>query len=86
MPGATVALSTGDTIIGAANPVGYQTGGAGSLVLGNVFAGSIGNDILTSKSMVLPDYIVTQGGADKITLAAGHTGEDHVAFYAAKGT
>jgi hypothetical protein len=84
-PAATAALSLGDTIIGAANPVGYQTGGAGSLVLGNVFAGSIGNDNLTSKSMVLPDYIITNGGADKITLAAGHTGADHVGFYAAAG-
>lgn len=84
-PAATVAQSLGDTIIGAANPVGYQTGGAGSLVLGNVFAGSIGNDILTSKSMNLPDYIITNGGADKITLAAGHTGADHVGFYAAAG-
>lgn len=83
--GATVALSTGDTIIGAANPVGYQTGGAGSLALGNVLAGSIGNDIITSKSMTLPDYIITEGGADKITLAAGHTGADQVGFYAAAG-
>ena len=31
VPGATVALSTGDVIKGATNPVGYQTGGGGSL-------------------------------------------------------
>jgi hypothetical protein len=79
------ALGLGDTIIGAANPVGYQTGGGASLVLGDVLVGSIGNDTITSKSMVLPDYIVTEGGADKITLAAGHTGADHVGFYAAAG-
>ena len=85
VPGASVALSTGDTIIGAENPVGYQTGGAGSLVLGNVLVGSIGNDIIISKSLTLPDYIITEGGADKITLAAGHTGADHVGFYAAAG-
>lgn len=83
--GATPALSIGDTIIGAANPVGYQTGGVGSLVLGDVLVGSLGNDNITSKSMVLPDYIITEGGADKITLAAGHTGADHVGFYAAAG-
>jgi len=90
VPGATVALSTGDTITGAANPVGYQTAGPGAfnpgnLVLGNVLAGSIGNDTLTSKSLNLPDYIVTEGGADKVTLAASHTGADHVGFYAANG-
>jgi hypothetical protein len=65
--------------------VGYQTGGAGSLALGNVLAGSIGNDTIISKSMTLPDYIITEGRADKITLAAGHTGADHVGFYAAAG-
>jgi hypothetical protein len=54
-------------------------------VLGDVLVGSIGNDTITSKSMVLPDYIVTEGGQDKITLAAGHTGADHVGFYAAAG-
>ena len=85
VPGASVALSTGDIIRGAANPVGYQTGDAGSLVLGNVLIGSIGNDTIISKSLTLPDYILTEGGADNITLAAGHTGADHVSFYAAAG-
>jgi hypothetical protein len=82
--GATPVLSVGDTIIGAANPVGYQTA-VGGLVLGDVLVGSLGNDNITSKSMALPDYIITEGGADKITLAAGHTGADHVGFYAAAG-
>ena len=35
--------------------------------------------------MTLPDYVFTEGGADTITLAAGHTGADHVAFYAGNG-
>ena len=85
VPGATVALSTGDTIIGAANPVGYQTGGAGALCSGTCWLARLATTSITSKSMTLPDYIVTQGGADKITLAAGHTGADHVGFYAANG-
>ena len=54
----------------------------GAVTIGNILGGSIGNDIITSKSLTLPDYIFTDGGADKITLAAGHTGADHVAFYA----
>ena len=80
--GATVALSQGDSILGAASPVGVTLGG---IKVGDVLAGSPGNDIITSNSMTLPDYIVTNGGADKITLAAGHAGVDHVGFYDANG-
>ena len=71
--------SAGNVITGAANPVGLNVG---AVTIGNILGGSIGNDIITSKSLTLPDYIFTDGGADKITLAAGHTGADHVAFYA----
>jgi hypothetical protein len=72
----------GDTILGATNPVGFKIGGA---TVGNVFAGSPGNDTLTSNSLTLPDYIVTNGGKDTINLAAGHTGADHIGFYNANG-
>ena len=71
--------SAGNVITGAANPVGINIG---AVTIGNILGGSIGNDIITSKSLTLPDYIFTDGGADKVTLAAGHTGADHVAFYA----
>ena len=71
--------SAGNVITGAANPVGINIG---AVTIGNIIGGSIGNDIITSKSLTLPDYIFTDGGGDKITLAAGHTGADHVAFYA----
>jgi hypothetical protein len=71
--------SGGNLITGAANPVGHT---AGAVTIGNILGGSIGNDIITSKSLSLPDYIFTDGGADQITLAAGHTGADHVAFFA----
>src|SRR5262249_20132983 len=63
----------GVTITGASSPIGFDVFGAGFKV-GNVLIGSYGNDTLTSKSMTAPDYLVTNGGSDKITLAAGHTG------------
>jgi len=68
---ATVAASTGDTI-------------TGSTTASNVLIGSIGNDKLTgntSTSPTAPDTIVTNGGADAITLGAGHTAADHVDVY-----
>jgi hypothetical protein len=71
------ASSAGDVITGAANPVGVN-----GITAGNFLGGSIGNDIITSKSITLPDFIFTDGGADTITLAPGHTGADQVAFYA----
>jgi hypothetical protein len=74
------ATSKGDVITGAANPTGII--GPSAFNIGNIIGGSIGNDNITSMSLTLPDYIFTDGGADKITLAAGHTGADHVAFYA----
>jgi len=74
----------GDTITGAANPVGHATA-VGGLLLGDVLAGSPGNDVIKSLSTTLPDYIVTNGGADTITLATGHTGADHIGFYDANG-
>mgnify|MGYP005810060649 CR=1 FL=1 len=80
----TVAGSQGDTITGAATPVGLDVGGGN--IVGDAFGGSIGNDILTSKNAGgLSDFIFTEGGSDLITLAAGHTGVDHVAFYAGNG-
>jgi hypothetical protein len=74
----------GDTITGAANPVGHATA-VGGLLLGDVLGGSPGNDVIKSLSMTQPDYIVTNGGADTITLALGHTGADHIGFYDANG-
>jgi hypothetical protein len=65
--------------------VGYLTGGDGSLALGDVLGGSIGNDTINSKATAQPDFVFTQGGSDTINLAAGHTGADHVAFYAGAG-
>jgi hypothetical protein len=81
---ATAAGSLGDVIIGASNPIGFDVFGAGFKV-GNVLIGSLGNDTLTSNSLTLPDYLVTNGGADTINLAAGHTGADHVGFYVSSG-
>ena len=54
--------SAGNVITGAANPVGLNLG---AVTIGNILGGSIGNDIITSKSLTLPDYIFTDGGADK---------------------
>lgn len=71
----TVAGSTGDVI-------------TGSTTKGNVLIGSIGNDTLTGNaSLTNPDTIVTEGGSNTITLAAGHTAIDHIGVYeAAPGT
>ena len=81
--GLTTALSVGDTITGATAPVGATLGG--TLAVGDVLGGSIGNDTITSNSTTMPDFIYTEGGTDKITLAGAHTGADHVAFYAGNG-
>jgi hypothetical protein len=55
----------------------------GSLTAGNVLIGSIGNDVITgTSSTTAPDTITTGGGADTITLAAGHTASDLVELYA----
>jgi hypothetical protein len=71
---ATVAGSTGDVITGA-------TG------FGNVLGGSIGNDtIVGTTSLTAPDTIYTGGGADTITLAAGHTAADQIGLYSGFGT
>ena len=81
----------GDVIIGASNPAGGDPfvlstpGSTAGFIVGDIFGGSLGNDTLTSNSLTLPDYVFTEGGADTITLAAGHTGADHVAFYAGFG-
>lgn len=67
---ATVAGSAGDTI-------------SGSPTSGNVLGGSIGNDtIVGNTTSTAPDTIYTGGGADTITLAAGHTAADHIGLYA----
>jgi hypothetical protein len=55
-PGATVALSIGDTITGAA-------------ATGNILIGSLGNDTFVSKGS--GDIIATDGGADSIALSGG---------------
>jgi hypothetical protein len=75
------ATSSGDVIVGAANPVGVGNG----TLLGDILVGSIGNDTITSKTVNLPDFIYTNGGGDTITLAAAHTGVEHVGFFAADG-
>ncbi len=70
----TVVGSTGDTITGSATA-------------GNVLGGSIGNDALTGNtSTTHADTIYTGGGADSITLAAGHTVADHVGLYSGFAT
>lgn len=68
----TVAGSIGDVITGSATA-------------GNALGGSIGNDTITGNTSTSPtaaDTIYTGGGADTITLAAGHTAADHIGFYA----
>jgi hypothetical protein len=55
-PGATVLLSIGDTITGAA-------------ATGNILIGSLGNDVIASKGS--GDVIATDGGADTISLNGG---------------
>jgi hypothetical protein len=42
--------NTGDTIIGAANPVGFTIGG---ITFANILVGSIGKHTITSRSMIL---------------------------------
>ena len=69
--GATVATSAGDTI-------------TGSLTAANVLVGSLGNDTITGNTSTAPtaaDTIVTNGGADTVTLGLGHTASDHVDVY-----
>jgi hypothetical protein len=73
------ATGLGAVIIDAEHPVPDSFS---ILPFGDQLVGSIGNDSFISKSLVLPDFIYTQGGADTITLAAGHVGADHVGFYA----
>ena len=81
----------GDVIKGATTPVGFNATlgtnslGAGGFLVGDVLGGSLGNDAITSQSTAQPDYIVTGGGSDTVNLAAGHSAEDHVAFYAGNG-
>lgn len=74
--GATAALSNGDTITGSATN-------------SNALAGSLGNDTIignTSTSTSVVDTIATNGGADTITLAAGHAGISHIDLYAVANT
>ena len=66
---ANFAGTTGDTI----------KGGTGA---GNYLGGSLGNDTIVSNSAAGGDFIYTDGGADTITLAAGHTGTDTIGLYA----
>ena len=66
---ANFAGTTGDTISGA-------TGA------GNYLGGSLATDAITSNSAGGGDFIYTDGGADTVTLAAGHSGSDHVELYA----
>jgi Ca2+-binding RTX toxin-like protein len=58
----------------------------GSAVAGNVLGGSIGNDHFTgTAALTLGDTIFTGGGADTISLAAGHTARTRVELFAANG-
>ena len=70
---ATVAGSVGDTFLGS------TTGG-------NVLGGSIGNDLYTLGQVSNPETVYTGGGADTVTLAAGHTALDRVEFYSGFNT
>ena len=70
---ATVAGSTGATIIG-------------SETAGNVLGGLIGNDTFTSsKNAAVGDTIYTGGGADKVALTVGN-GVDRVELFSAFGS
>ena len=70
----TVAQSVGDIITGSATK-------------GNVLNGSIGNDTFTGNTAgTASDTIVTSGGADKITVAAGHSAPDIFDFYSGEFT
>ena len=70
---ATVAGSAGDVF-------------KGSTTAGDVFGGSIGNDSFTLQQGGAAETIYTGGGQDTIALFAGHTGLDHVEFYAGFNT
>ena len=78
----------GDANFTTSTTAGGSTGDAitGSATAGNVLGGSIGNDTITgTTSTTASDTVYTGGGADTITLAAGHTAVDHVELYAGNG-
>jgi hypothetical protein len=70
---ATVAGSTGSVLIGSATA-------------GNVLGGSIGNDVFTLNNAGLADTVFTGGGADPITLVAGHTAANSLDMYSGFST
>ena len=71
--GTTAALSQGDTIIG-------------SNTAGNVLGGSLGNDTFTGLLADVKNTIYTDNGKDTITLAAGHTAQNHIGLYVGLNT
>jgi hypothetical protein len=74
-------MTAGDaTFTGATGTTGDMING--STTAGNVLGGSLGNDtIVGTLSLAAPDTIYTNGGADTITLATGHTAVDHIGLY-----
>jgi hypothetical protein len=87
-------LSGGLTMLGGdANFTSSTTAGGsagdtitGSATAGNLLGGSIGNDtIVGTTNTTASDTVYTAGGADAITLQAGHTAADHVELYGGNG-
>lgn len=73
-----------DFTTGATAPLATSRGVTitGSATAGNILIGSLGNDtIVGTKSAGIADTIGTNGGADKITLAAGNNAVDHIALF-----
>ena len=83
-----VATNSGGLLMG-----GVETGGSGTTGVsitgssvagkGNVLEGSTGFDVINGG--VFKDSIVTNGGADQITLGAGHSGT-HIGLYGANNS
>jgi hypothetical protein len=72
--GSTIDTSTGLLVVGSQS-------------FGNVMGGSIGNDtIVGSGSLVNPDTIYTDGGADTILLEAGRMDSARIELYAGNST
>jgi hypothetical protein len=74
LPGGTSpATSQGNNIIG-------------SNTAGNVLGGGLGNDTFSGLLADVKNTIYTDNGADKITLAAAHTAQDHIGLYVGVNT
>ncbi len=77
----------GDSNFVVGNPIAHPNVASGDTITGsaatdNIIIGSLGNDtIVGTLNTGAADTIGTNGGADKITLAIGHTASDHIDLF-----